>query len=58
MQQFLKAASGPTGTGVVSPELLQEFFVPMHHLAAALYASFGRETLAALTAALESWGGR
>jgi hypothetical protein len=37
MQHFLKPASGPTRTEVVTPDLLDEFLVAVHYLVATLH---------------------
>jgi hypothetical protein len=57
-QQFLKAAAGAAGARVVPPQLLEKLFVAVHSLRSPLDAGFGRVALPALTAGLESRGGR
>jgi hypothetical protein len=53
-QQRLKATTGTTRAQVLTTELFHKFFLTVNHLHSALHFGFGRITLAALTAALES----
>ena len=53
-QQRLKAAAGATRAQVVAAEFFDEFFLAVNHLRSALHFGFGRITLPAFTAALES----
>ena len=58
MQQFLKPAAGVARAWIVTPELFEELFSPVHDAMAAFHAGFGRETLATLTRCLETSIGR
>jgi hypothetical protein len=53
----LKPARGSARAQVFASELFAQFFFAVDDLGAALDAGFGRETAAALTAALESRSG-
>src|SRR6267154_3465311 len=44
MQHFLKPASGPARTEIVTPDLLGEFFVAVHHPFATLHIGFAQGT--------------
>ena len=58
MQQFLKPAAGVAWARVVTAELFEEFFIPVHYAMAAFDPGFRRESLPTLTRCLETRTGR
>ena len=58
MQQFLKPTAGAARAWIVSPELFEALFVPVHHAMAAFDPGFGWESLPAFTRGLETRTGR
>jgi hypothetical protein len=58
MQQFLKPAARLARARVVTPEFLDEFFIPVHYAMAAFDPGFRRESLPTLTRCLETRIGR
>ena len=55
---LLTVAAGFARAQIVSPQLLEELFVPVHYAMTALDSGFGRESLPALTRGLETRTGR
>jgi hypothetical protein len=53
MQHRLKPASGAARAKIVAAQLLNQFFVTIYDAKSTLYAGFGWESFAALTASLE-----
>jgi len=49
----LKSASGAAGAEILPAKFFDEFLIAVHDAIAAAYLRFGRESFAALTAALE-----
>jgi len=56
MQQRLKAAARVAGAQVIAAQFFHQLLVTVNNARSALHASFGRESLAALTGALERKG--